>query len=269
MPDIPNLHLFQGHIRHTANWDPEFDYKDKSVAVIGNGASGLQVLSALFPYVSEIHHYVQSKVWILPALGKDYIQATAESPGGVAYTKEQQEAWANNPSEYLDYRRRLELGLHSRWGGHIKGSTANDEMRKKLFQYLSERLEGNEDWLKRLIPNYSPGCKRLTPAPGYIEALLHPKTQYIDTKISHATSTGLVTEDGQLREVDAIIAATGFTNGYLPRFPTIGKDGIDLQQLWAADGPIGFSETYLGIMAPNIPNYFFVLQVSNSFLLWK
>jgi cation diffusion facilitator CzcD-associated flavoprotein CzcO len=85
--------------------------------------------------------------------------------------------------------------------------------------------------------------------------------EYIDQPIVRATSNGLVTADGKAREVDAVIAATGFQNGFLPWFPTIGKNGVDLRERWASDGPIGYPETYFGVMAPDMPNYFAVMQV--------
>jgi cation diffusion facilitator CzcD-associated flavoprotein CzcO len=73
----------------------------------------------------------------------------------------------------------------------------------------------------------------------------------------------LVTEDGKERKVDIIVTATGFKNGFLPLFPTIGKNGLDLSKYWATDGPIGYPKTYFGVMAPNVPNYFAVVQVSS------
>lgn len=84
------------------------------------------------------------------------------------------------------------------------------------------------------------------------------------TKITHATATGLLTENGTERPVDIIVAATGFENGFLPWFPTIGKNGVDLGKLWAEDGSIGYLEPYFGVMAPNIPNYFAVVQLSQN-----
>ena len=120
---------------------------------------------------------------------------------------------------------------------------------------------GDQDWLKRLLPDYAPGCKRPTPSPGYLESLLDPKVDFISQPIVEVTETGVVTADGGLHEVDAIIAATGFSDGFIPRFPTVGENGIDLAKSWAPDGDVGVPETYFGVMAPGFPNYFFVLSV--------
>ncbi|EXJ77832.1 hypothetical protein A1O3_08991 [Capronia epimyces CBS 606.96] len=265
LPDIPGLQdEYQGHLCHTANWDPDFDYHGKRIAVIGNGASGLQILPNLLADAGHIDHYVRSKVWVAPAFRKDLLPATAENPGGEPYTEEQKDEWTNNPKAYLEYRRSLDIIFHPPWANQVKDSPQNRLVRERSTQTILERVGGDKAWLERLLPEYAPGCKRPTPAPGYIEAILDPKVEYITEKITRATSTGLVTADGKLREVDAIIAATGFRDGTIPRFPTIGKNGTDLSKYWAFDGPVGYPETYLGVMAPGFPNYFFIHQAQGN-----
>jgi cation diffusion facilitator CzcD-associated flavoprotein CzcO len=139
--------------------------------------------------------------------------------------------------------------MHGRFQGGIKGSPENEAFRKLCINTMLERLDSDEEWLKKIIPDYAPGCKRPTPAPGYIEALRSPKLDFVTEPIIEATETGLVTADGKHREVDTILAATGFTGTFVPKFPTIKQ------------GPTGYPDTYFGVMAPNFPNYFFILQV--------
>ncbi|KAJ4245460.1 hypothetical protein NW762_013969 [Fusarium torreyae] len=125
---------------------------------------------------------------------------------------------------------------------------------------MEERLKGDRHWIERLTPDFAPGCKRLTPAPGYLEALQDDDVTCIDTPITHITEKGVVTADGTEREAGIIILATGFENGCIPYFPTIGKNKKDISQLWKSDGSIGYPQTYFGIMAPDLPNYFFTMQ---------
>lgn len=262
MPDIPGLETeFKGHLSHTAAWDPGFDFSGKTVAIIGNGASGQQLMTNLLPHVARIHHYAQSRQWILPTFQKNLIEATADLPGGYVFSEEEKEKFATDHQAYLEFRRQLEVNLHGSFRGYVVGSAENQELRDRCTETMLRRLGGDQSWMERLTPAYAPGCKRLTPAPGYLEALKNPKVEYVDDVITHATATGLVTADGRLRTVDAIVAATGFRNGFLPLFPTIGKNGLDLSKLWASDGPVGYPETYFGVMAPDMPNYFAVLQV--------
>ncbi len=261
-PKIPGLQTrYQGHLSHTAQYDKTFDPKGKRVAIIGNGASGQQLLPNLVSQTAHIDHYIRSKTWVTPTFTGDLISATADQPGGPLYTDAQRKEWQENPSSYLEFRRQLEVKFHGRFRGGILGSPENEAFRKICIETMSRRVNGDAEWLEKLVPSYAPGCKRPTPAPGYIEALISPKVEFIPDSIVEATETGLITADGKLREVDAIITATGHGTGFLPRFPTIGQDGVDLSKLWAADGPIGFPESYFGVMAPGFPNYFFILQV--------
>lgn len=261
-PDIPGLQTrYKGKLMHSSGWDSSFDPTGKSVAVIGNGASGQQLVPNLIGKVAHIDHYIRSKTWVTPRFASDLFIATAEQPGGPLYTEEQKKEWRENPESYLKFRRQFEQSLHGKFQGGIKGSPENEAFRKLCTDTMLERLGGDEEWLKKIIPDYAPGCKRPTPAPGYIEALRNPKLDFVTDTIVEATETGLITADGKHREVDTIIAATGFTGTFVPRFPIIGEDGSDLAELWSEHGPAGYPETYLGVMAPKFPNYFFILQV--------
>ncbi|PMD31733.1 FAD/NAD(P)-binding domain-containing protein [Hyaloscypha variabilis F] len=264
IPPIPGLSDFKGKLVHTAQWDPTYDYKGKRVAVIGNGASGQQLLPNIAGDVKHLDHYVRSKVWISPTFRAGLHEATADAPGGPKFSPEQKQQWEEDPESYLKYRKLLESGFHGTLHGSVKGSPQNNLLRESIIKTMLKRLNGDEKWLARVIPDYAPGCKRITPAPGYLETLLEPHVEYVTEPIVSATANGLVTADGTVREVDAIFAATGFKGGYVPRFPTIGKGGIDLRDKWSFDSEPGYPETYLGVMAPGFPNYFFILQAQGN-----
>jgi cation diffusion facilitator CzcD-associated flavoprotein CzcO len=260
-PDVPGLHYFKGTLCHTSKYDTSFDHIGKKVAIIGNGASGVQILPNILPETAHIDHYIRSKGWVAPAFRGNLFEVKADQPGGPKYTEEERKLWKKYPELYLEYRRSLEKHFHGGFKGGILGTPENEAFRKQCIQTTRDRLDGDEELLAKILPDYTPGCKRPTPAPGYIESLRDPKVELITNKIIAVTETGIVTEDGKHREVDAIIAATGHWNGFLPRFPTIGENGVDLSKLWAAGGPLGYPDTYFGVMAPDFPNYFFVLQV--------
>ncbi|KAJ4503944.1 hypothetical protein HRR83_008758 [Exophiala dermatitidis] len=263
-PEIPGLTTtFQGHVCHTATWDESYDFSGKRIAVVGNGASGIQVLVNLLSRVEHISHFVRSRQWVLPTFAAGFIEAKSSLPGGYVFTKAEKDKFASDPRAYLEFRKGIEKRLHPGNKGGVAGSPENESIKQRCIESMRERLGGDEEWLRRLLPNYAPGCKRTTPAPGYLEALLTSQVTYVDTPISHATSTGLVDHQGTERHVDAIILATGFENGFRPLFPTIGRNGVDLNRQWAPDGPIGYPETYFGVMAPEMPNYFAVLQAQS------
>lgn len=93
---------------------------------------------------------------------------------------------------------------------------------------------------------------RVTPGHGYLEALLSDKVEVETTRISKVTEAGILMEDGRFHQVDVIITATGYDTSYVPRFPLIGLNGVNLTERWRAEGP----KAYLGLTAPSIPNYF-------------
>ncbi|KAI1627239.1 cyclohexanone monooxygenase [Exophiala viscosa] len=263
-PYIPGLETeFEGHVCHTAEWDDSYNFSGKKIAIVGNGASGQQLLVNILPQVDHIDHYARSKQWILPTFSSGFLEAKADLPGAYVFTEREKERFASDPPAYLDFRRDLERSLHDAYHGSIAGTAENEAARQRCVDAMLKRLGGDDQWLKRLLPDYAVGCKRPTPSPGYLEALRGSQVTYIDSGISHATRTGLVAVDGKERSVDAIILATGFENGFLPLFPTIGKGGLDLAKHWSEDGPAGYPETYFGIMAPDMPNYFAVLQAQS------
>jgi cation diffusion facilitator CzcD-associated flavoprotein CzcO len=265
-PDIPGLYgVFKGRLLHTARWPSDVDLAGKRIAIIGNGASGQQLVPNVAPTVDHIDHYVRTKTWVTPTFVKDLHQATADAPGGPEYSDEQRESFRNDPAALLEHRRELEAKFHFPLGGDKLGSPQNAALREKIIETMRERLDGDEEWLQRVLPDYAPGCKRLTPAPGYLETLKSDKVDYVTSGVREVTSDGIIANDGTRRKVDVVILATGFKSGFTTRFPVFGKvPGLDLRSKWAPEGPIGYPESYLGVMAPGFPNYFFVLQAQGN-----
>jgi len=263
-PEIEGLYeTFGGDVIHTAKWPSGFDLTGKRVAVIGNGASGQQLVPNILSQVSRLDHYVRTKTWVTATFSRGLHEATAEAPGGPVYTEEQKRTFRDDPAAYLEHRRFFALMFQQAPGREVIGSKANNELRERIIDTMRQRLGGDEQWLQRVLPDYAPGCKRLTPAPGYLEALRHEKVDYITDPIVRVDKTGIITADGRHHEVDVIITATGFELGFTSHFPVIGSDGIDLRDKWSPDGEIGYPESYLGVMAPGCPNYFTILQVSS------
>jgi len=110
-------------------------------------------------------------------------------------------------------------------------------------------LETKPDIANTLIPNFPVGCKRLTPGPGYLDALTKDNVEFVTTDLECFTETGIRTVSGDEYELDAIICATGFDTSSVPRFPIYGVDGVNLQDLWAQE-----PRTYLALGVPRMPN---------------
>ncbi|CAN8101273.1 unnamed protein product [Discula destructiva] len=250
LPSYPGIEGYQGLLRHASHWDPEFDPTGKTVAVIGNGASGIQLVSNLQRTVSRLDHYARSRTWIAASWAGD--ERTLDSQP----ISDERKASYEDPEAYLAFRKEMEDKYWRKFDTFLKGP-ANDNVRKFFEETMRARLSKNPQILDDLIPDFSPNCRRLTPGPGYLEALQEDNVDFIRQGIKRFTTTGIETVDGKHREVDAVFCATGANGDMIPPF-AIHANGKELSDVWAPDGEHGFPYTYLGAATPAFPNLLFV-----------
>ncbi|AEO64657.1 11bb9af3-ee96-4f2e-a100-dafacf42a07f [Thermothielavioides terrestris] len=251
LPDYPGMSEYKGLLTHASNWDTSFDPQGKKVAVIGNGASGIQLVANLQKVVARLDHYARNRTWIAASWAGD--ERTLEAQ---PISKEQQESF-KDPQTYLAFRKELEDKYWRRFSSFFKGSELNNELRAQFIEIMRKRLAKKPELLDDMIPDFSPNCRRLTPGPGYLEALTEDNVDYIRTPIRRFTERGIETADGKIREVDAVFCATGANVDLVPPFP-IRACGRDLRDLWRPGGEFGFPHTYLGLATPGFPNLFFI-----------
>lgn len=251
LPDYPGINEYEGHLRHSSNWDPNFDPRGKTVAVIGNGASGIQVVPELQKVVKHLDHYARSKTWIAGSFAGHERKAEP-----ILFSEEQLKEF-EDPEKYLKYRKTVEDAYWRRFAGLFKGSKENNNSRDEFKAIMKKRLEGKPELLEEILPDFSPNCRRLTPGPGYLEALSKDNVSFIRTPIERFTKTGIETEDGVHRPIDAVICSTGANIDYATPFPIV-SGGIDLSKAWKTDGEFGFPYSYLGLATPGFPNLFFI-----------
>lgn len=218
LPKIPGILDYEGHICHSSRWSSDFDPAGKNIAVIGNGASGLQILPQLQKVSHRIDHYVRSPTWIANNFGgqerEKPIPQDLKSPFG-------------DPDAYLRYRKSLENPSFSSFGNVMKDSAKSKQSRANIHEIMKARLGGRTDLLAAIEPDFSPSCRRLTPGPWYLEALTQSNVEYITTGIERFTKSGIKTVDGKERDVDAIICCTGSEKTFSPPFPIVNRR-IDL-----------------------------------------
>jgi cation diffusion facilitator CzcD-associated flavoprotein CzcO len=125
------------------------------------------------------------------------------------------------------------------------------DFRAGIEKVMKKKLSARPDLFKRMLPNYQPWCRRLTPGDDYMVAIQQPNASLIDSPIETITPNGLRTADGQTEEVDVIVMATGFVNSRIFPWTMTGKDGKTLASLWKED-----ADGYLSVCAPSMPNFF-------------
>ncbi|CAN9262719.1 unnamed protein product [Alternaria alternata] len=126
------------------------------------------------------------------------------------------------------------------------------QKREELELWMRKRI-ADPSLRKNLIPNYELGCRRISPGEPFLQALQKPNVTCIFSPILTCQPEGLETQDG-IETSDVIIAATGFDTSFRPRFPLLGRNGIDLRDLWK-DDPI----SYMGLGCAEFPNYLSML----------
>ncbi|TVY21170.1 putative sterigmatocystin biosynthesis monooxygenase [Lachnellula arida] len=243
-PPIPGIKDYKGDLVHSAAWPQDLDLKGKVVGLIGNGSSGIQILPAIKNDVKKLVTFVREATWVAPPIGQSY----------EVFTPEQQARFASEPEYHLNQRREIEAGMNRSFGIFHTGSEEQQAIRQYMQNRMGEKL-ANEELEKVLIPEWSVGCRRITPGTDYLEALASDNVKVVFGEITQITAKGVVTTDGRGEyPVDVLICATGFDTTFKPRFPLVGSTGEQLGQLWKND-PRG----YLGIAADKFPNYFFTL----------
>jgi cation diffusion facilitator CzcD-associated flavoprotein CzcO len=247
-PEIPGLRSFKGALLHSAAWPEGYDLKNKTVAVLGCGSSGVQIVPTIQPDVKHLVTFIRSPTWITAG----YAQNKA-GPGGAnfSFSDAQKREFRQNPAEYLAYRKEVESELNMRFKLIIKDSAEQAEARQYSINEMNTKLGHDARLIKHIIPNFAVGCRRPTPGNGYLEALTQSNVRVLTDNIGKFVEDGIVHTTGEVFNVDVFICATGFDISFCPRFPLRGRKGISLADQWKEK-----PEAYLSVATENFPNYF-------------
>ncbi|RDL35489.1 Uncharacterized protein BP5553_07420 [Venustampulla echinocandica] len=250
-PDIPGIHSFHGELVHSAAWDPKLSVKGKKVAVLGCGSSGVQIVPTIQPEVQELVTFIRTPTWITAGFAQD---KAGPNGSNFNFTKEQKDVFRTNPEAYLTYRKEVENELNNRFKFIIKDSVEQEEAVSFLTNEMKAKLGANPGLIKHLIPDFAVGCRRPTPGNGYLEALIKPNVKVVTEEISEIVPKGIKLSSGEVLEVDVFICATGFDISFAPRFPLVGRNGVNLAEQWKTR-----PSSYLTMAAENMPNHFMFL----------
>ncbi|KAK8042096.1 hypothetical protein PG993_006619 [Apiospora rasikravindrae] len=260
-PDIEGLQTFQGQLVHTASWPENFDHAGKTVAVIGNGSSGVQLVPTIQPDVKKLYHCVRTPTWIIPprimtmkVLGGPVMKSVlgeVEIDDKENFSQAQIEKLRSQPELYRRFVKAVEKDINGTFPIVLNGGKVQAFSTEKVVQYMTACLGGDKQLCEALIPKFPLGTRRLTPAPGYLESLRAPNVELLYNNISRIVPEGIELITGEVVKVDAIICATGFDNSFCPRFPVVGRTG-NLQDRLRTENPKG----YMSCALPGVPNYF-------------
>ena len=221
-PDIPGLDTFPGEIFHSARWDHRADLAGQRVAVIGTGASAIQIVPAIQPVAARLTLFQRTPAWVMPRRDRRITDA---------------EKWLYRRVPLTE--RAVRAGLHASREAlvvaFVKQPALFGTARRISLRHLA-RAVPDPDLRARLTPGYMMGCKRILLSNDYYPALTQPNTELVAAGLAKVDGSTLIAQDGTARDADVIVFATGFHVIDMPLARRItGADGVTLAEVWGED----------------------------------
>lgn len=239
-PSIPGLDDFEGTVIYTMEWDHDHSLAGERVAVIGTGASGLQVIPAIAPEVGSLTVFQRTPIWVLPkvnpAINGVASGVLARVPGAAPAARLVTSAATEALLLSFIYNKQVPVAVRSIeqvCRAHLRSQVPDPELRRKL------------------TPSYGFGCKRPSFSNSYFPTFLRDNVELVTDGIERITPTGIRTVDGVEREIDTLVLATGFKVLDVP-YDIHGVDGETLLELWDRDR----KQSYQGVTVHGFPNLF-------------
>ncbi|UFS97289.1 flavin-containing monooxygenase [Nocardia huaxiensis] len=246
-PAIDGIDDYAGKLMHTARWDHSYDYRGKRVAVIGTGATALQVIPQIAAAAEQLTVFQRTAIWVAPkpdfAMGEGLnrvldlplVQRAVRLVGNVGV------------NAFLGVG--FALSDHPRLTSAVLGA-GEIALQTYMFTQIRDRQ------LRRdLTPTYRLGCKRPSISNVYFKTFTRPNVELVTTPLDRFTEKGLATADGRERDFDMVITATGFEvmgKNSTPPFPAYGLGGAELGEFWDRN----LFQAYEGVSTPGYPNLF-------------
>jgi cation diffusion facilitator CzcD-associated flavoprotein CzcO len=234
-PDIPGIEAFAGKIMHSARWDGSWEADGRRVAVVGTGASAIQIVPSIQPAVEHLTIFQRTAPFVVPHNNhpvKARTKALYRLLPAAQRANRLAVYWMREVLAYGFVRNpKILKAAEKQWRAHMQRAVTDETMRAQL------------------TPTYDLGCKRVLPSNDFYPAIARPNVSLVTEKIIEFRPGGVVTADGAEHAADTVILATGFHVSDNPMFAKIrGRGGRTL-----ADA---FGQTYLGTVVPGFPNYF-------------
>ena len=249
----PGLEAFAGERAHTAQWPEDLDLTGKRVAVIGNGASAMQLVPAIVGQPAHTFIFQRSPHWVLPF---DKLHKRVPDPLRWLFRKVPLYRLWYRTRLFWNYNDKLHRTLQRdpQWPHQERSLNAtNDYFRRLMTDYIVAELGDRQDLLPKVLPTYPPFGKRILFDNGWYRALRRDDVTLVAEGAVGARPDAIIGGDGVEYEVDVVIAATGFdVVRFLSTYDLIGRSGRSIRELWNDDDP----RAYLGTVVPDLPNFF-------------
>jgi cation diffusion facilitator CzcD-associated flavoprotein CzcO len=238
LPAIPGRERFRGPQWHSAAWDHGCPLDGRRVAVIGTGASAIQFVPEIATRAARVQVFQRSAPYVVPKPDRPYGALERGLYAHVPLLQRADRLRTFLTGELLGVALvrspALRKALEGRWRSFMHAEVADPELRA------------------RCTPDYVMGCKRILFSNDWYATLQRPGVELVTDPVAAITETGVATDDGTHREVDAIVHATGFqATGFLQPMCVTGLAGRDLHEVWRTG-----AEAYRGVVVAGFPNLF-------------
>ncbi|KAL1648869.1 hypothetical protein SLS58_002049 [Diplodia intermedia] len=262
-PNIDGLNSFEGEVMHSARWNEQYDFTNKRVGVIGAGSSAIQIIPRLQNLPgTQLSCFIRSKTWISPPFGQEMWDKLGLT--GFTIPDDLKAKFKSDPEHYHKFRLAVEEDANSIHAVTIRGTPMNVGAKKAFEDHMRQRLAAKPEIFDALLPSFSPGCRRLTPGPGFLEALTEPNVSFITDPITGIEPRGVRTKDGKLHGIDALVCATGFHVSAPPPFPVIVDDTTKQTTRTLRDHWRRRATSYLSLATDGFPNLFMMLGPNSA-----
>lgn len=241
LPEIPGLAGFPGKVFHSARWDHDYDLRGKRVAVIGTGASAIQIVPAIAPDVERLTLFQRTPAWVMPRTDRAITAV---------------ERWVHRQLPFTQAARRgLTWAIRDLQVGAFTKRPNQLGFVEALAKANMARSIKDPAMRARLTPSYRIGCKRILLSSTFYPALARPNVDLVASGLKEVRGPVLVAADGTEAEVDAIVFSTGFHVTDLPIAErVVGADGRSLADTWK-DGMASLR----GATAAGFPNWMTII----------
>ncbi|KAF9940249.1 hypothetical protein BGZ67_008015 [Mortierella alpina] len=251
VPVIPKqFESFEGPKWHTAQWNHDYDLTNKRVAVVGSGASAIQIVPSIVGKVKTLEYYQRTPSYVIPR--------NNNSKSGLLkflFRYVPLLFWINKKLAYWTSEFFLYYVFSYKWRHALARSFA---MWGAWFvRYWNVR---DKTLRQKLTPNYPIGCRRIVVSSDYLPALTRKNVNVHTEAITGVKGHSIMLQDGSVQEVDALVLATGFkVQDMLDQGFLIGRGGCDVSKVWGID-----PQTYYGLTSAETPNFFFLLGPNSA-----
>ena len=242
IPALPGRTDFRGPVFHSSRWNHSVDLSGKRVAVIGTGASAVQVVPAIAEDADEVHVFQRSPPWVVPRRDRAYTRlerALFRYVPGLMWALRMSIFWRHDVRYSLAFQQQgwMARAFRALLDWHIRRSVPDPALRS------------------RVTPDYSPGCKRVLISSDWYPALQRPDVHLHDGGAGAVHPQGVATADGRVVDCDVLIWCTGFrVDDPLAGLRVEGLGGRDLATFWGSR-----PRAHLGVTVPGFPNAFMLL----------